>query len=76
MADFKISLASARVNANMTQVEASKAVGVTKVTLINWEKGRTQIPFAKLVTLCEMYHAPIDMIFIPSDLTLSEEEEA
>lgn len=75
MSDFKISLASARVNANMTQSEVAQALGVTKQTIINWEKGRTQIPFSKLVILCDMYQAPIDIIFIPSDLTLSEEEE-
>ena len=76
MSDFKISLASARVNANMTQLEVAQALGVTKHTIINWEKGRTQIPFSKLAILCDMYQAPIDIIFIPSNLTLSEEEGA
>jgi DNA-binding XRE family transcriptional regulator len=71
MADFKISLTAARVNANMTQDQVAEALKVSKNTIISWEKGRTQIPFATLVTLCELYQAPIDHIFIPSDLTLS-----
>lgn len=69
MADFKISLTAARVNANMTQTEAAEALKVSKFTIINWEKGRTQIPFNTLVKLCDIYQAPIDSIFIPSDLT-------
>lgn len=72
MKDFKISLAAARVNANMTQDQVAQAVGVSKCTIVNWEKGRTSIPFDTLVKLCGIYDAPIDCIFIPSDLTLSE----
>ena len=36
---FKISLAAARVNAGLTQAETAEKMGVTKRTIINWEKG-------------------------------------
>ena len=36
---FKISIAAARVNANLTQAEAAKKLGIANNTLIKWEKG-------------------------------------
>lgn len=36
-----ITLKAARVNSNLTLAEASKLIGVTKDTLVNWEKGKT-----------------------------------
>lgn len=69
MADVKISLEAARVNANMTQLQVAEALNVSKSTIINWEKGRTKIPFSSLVVLCEMYNFPIDSIFLPTELT-------
>ena len=36
----KISLAAARVNAEMTQEEVAEIMHVSKNTIINWEKGR------------------------------------
>ena len=69
MPDIKISLAAARVNANMTQEQAASAMNVSKVTIVNWEKGKTKIPFVSLVGLCSLYNLPIDYIFLPYDLT-------
>lgn len=39
MAEIQISLAAARVNAGMTQEEVAKKMGISKQTIINWEKG-------------------------------------
>lgn len=64
MTEFKISLAAARVNAKMTQQQAADVAHVSKVTIINWEKGNTKIPFSALKLLCEAYKAPIDYIFL------------
>lgn len=36
----KISMAAARVDAGMTQSEMAKAVGVSKNSIVDWEKGR------------------------------------
>ena len=69
MHDIKISLAAARTNANMTQEQVAKELKISKVTLINWEKGKTKIPFTSLVALCTLYEFPIDNIFLPYELT-------
>ena len=71
MAEVKISLAAARVNACMTQDEVAQALQVNTATIISWEKGRTKIPFVSLIQLCELYEFPIDNIFLPSELTKS-----
>ena len=69
MTDFKISLAAARVNANMTQEDAAKEMKVSKKTVINWEKGSAVPSFASLKALSELYKIPIDYIFLPHEST-------
>lgn len=64
-AEFKISLAAARVNAGLTQVELAKAVGVGNDTISNWETGK-QIPsVTALRKLSELSGIPMDYIFVP-----------
>ena len=69
MNDVKISLAAARVNAQMTQDEVAKRLKVSKATVVHWEKGRTTPSFATINTLSDMYHIPIDCIFLPEKST-------
>lgn len=71
MAGYKISLAAARVNANMTQQQVAEILKISKVTLVSWEKGKTKIPFNALLNLCELYSVPVDLIFVPDKLTTS-----
>lgn len=62
---MKITLRAARVNANIKQEEAARAIGVDKATIINWEKGRTSPRLDQMDKLCRLYNAPIDDIFLP-----------
>ena len=63
---LRISLAAARVNANMTQEEASKALHVTKQTLVNWEKGITQPKIEQAENISDLYGIPYqNLIFLP-----------
>lgn len=57
--NFHISLAAARINANMTQAEAAKAIGVGTNTIINWEKEKTLPNTEKLKRISEVYNVPI-----------------
>lgn len=61
---IKITLAAARVNANLTQIEASKALNISKSTLINWEKGKTSPKIIDLKKMSILYNIPIDYIFL------------
>lgn len=68
---FQISLASARVNAKMTQEEAAKAMHVSKTTIVNWEKGKVIPRIPELTLLCDIYKVPKDYIFLPQKSTKS-----
>ena len=37
MSDLKISLAAARVNAEMSQTQVAQALHVSRQTIVNWE---------------------------------------
>lgn len=69
MSDIKISLAAARVNADMTQESAAKALHVGKRTIINWEKGAVIPSFANLNALSQLYKMPVENIFLPTKAT-------
>ena len=68
MAGIQISLAAARVNAGMTQLEAARQMRVSKQTIINWEKGRTSIKIAEFEELCNLYKISKDYIILPTTL--------
>ena len=73
---MKITLKAARVNAELTQKEAARAMGVTKDTISNWER-RKSFPSAKIIKrIEEVYRVPYDsIIFLPPDNALSVKEE-
>lgn len=65
MADIKISLAAARVNAGLTQSDVAKALNVGKNTIVSWEKGNSEPKITQMDKLVELYHIPRDYIFLP-----------
>lgn len=66
---LQISLAAARVNANLTQEEAAKRMKIGKRTIINWEKGTVTPSFADVNLLSKIYNIPIDNIFLNNKST-------
>lgn len=69
MATYKVSLAAARVNADMTQKEVADYLGVSNKTVCNWENGDSIPTKATLLALCDLYKAPIEYIFLPDKTT-------
>lgn len=61
----KISLEAVRVNAGMTQKEWAKKLGVSNVTVVNWEKGNTEPSLSVLRRMSELSGIPMDYIFVP-----------
>ena len=60
--DFKISLAAARKNANLTQKQVCEELHISKTTLVSYEKGRT-IPDCKIAgELANLYKISTDNI--------------
>lgn len=72
--EFTISLAAARVNAKKTQDEVANLLHIGKKTLISWEKGETEPKVSQAMALGALYNIPLDYIFLPQTLALSEDE--
>lgn len=65
MKRLKISLKAARVNANLSQENVAKKMKKSKVTINNWENGKTQIDYGNLTELCRLYSVTMDDIILP-----------
>lgn len=65
---LKISLASARVNAGYSQMQVAKLLHKDKGTIVNWEKGRSEIKISDFDALCKLYKISQDNIILPSTL--------
>lgn len=65
MENYKISLASARVNAGMTQEEVAKKMHVSKNTIVNWENGKVEMKPAQFKMYCNVVGAPENIILLP-----------
>ena len=63
-----ITLRAARINANYTQVEAARLIGVTTDTLSNWERGLSFPNVMHLQKIIEHYKVQYDeLIFLPNN---------
>lgn len=65
MKRLKISLKAARVNANLSQEEVAMKMKKSKVTINNWENGKTEIDYGNLNELCRLYSVTMDDILLP-----------
>jgi len=69
---MQVSMKAMRVNADLTQEQAAKAIGITKRTLLNWESHTTFPTVLQLKRLCDVYGCDLSDIFLPEELTKSE----
>lgn len=65
---MKISLRAARTNKELTQIQASKKIGVSKDTISKWERGEC-VPNLKYIPAIEAAYGVKydDLIFLPSN---------
>ena len=65
-----ITLKGARVNAGYTQREVSEILGISNVTIGNWEKGKTFPKVNQVEKLASLYGVNInDLIFLKTKTT-------
>lgn len=62
--EVKITLAAARVNKGLTQLEAGKILGVSKETIKNIELGKTDPHYSTIVKMSDLYDIPINHLII------------
>ncbi len=60
---IQISLAAARVNAQMTQEEVARMMGVDRSTIRRWERGDKIPGYDESKKLSNIYNMPLDYIF-------------
>ena len=59
---LEISISAARENAQLTQLEVAKKLGVTKQTIVNWEKYRQTPSVKQAKELSLIFGIPLDNI--------------
>ena len=63
-----ITLKAARVNKGLTQLEASKLIGVTEDTVGNWERFKSFPNVLQIRKIEEVYGIPYnELIFLPEN---------
>lgn len=63
MKPLQISLAAARVNAEMTQKQVAESLDVDRSTVRRWEKGEKVPDVAQSMKLASLYGLTLDNIF-------------
>lgn len=66
----KITMEAARVNAGLKLDEAAKKLGVSRSTIINWEKNSSNIKISYLDKIESAYNYPTEYIFFGNTLEL------
>lgn len=65
MIPIKIKLAAVRVNADKSQQEIADEMGVSRVTVGNWEKYQTKMSEADIQMYAHICDFPRENIFLP-----------
>ena len=66
-----VTLKAARVNANLTQTEFAQALGVSKMTVCEWENGKRRVKLVYLPLIAKVTGIPVDDIILPMVITKS-----
>ena len=73
---MKITLKAARVNAGLLQKDVVRKVGISKNTLVNYEKNKTSPNMKVAEKLAQLYGVSVnDLIFLESDCAKSTERK-
>ena len=63
-----MTLKAARINVNLKQEDAAKALGITQDTLSNWENGKTFPTVPQIKKIEDLYGLPYsEIIFLVND---------
>lgn len=65
MLPIKIKLAAVRVNADMSQQDVADKMGVSRLTICNWEAGKTKMSEADVQLFARVCNFPRENIFLP-----------
>lgn len=60
----EITLKAARINSGLDQKEFAKFIGVSNLTVSNWELGKTEPNLTQLKKISEVSGIPIDFLVV------------
>ena len=69
---MKITMKAMRVTKGLTQSKLAEMLGVTKATIMNWEKGNSFMDAPTLLKMCSIYECSVDDIILPEKLAKRE----
>lgn len=64
----RITMSAARVNAGLTQGQLAEEMGVSRTTVVSWEKGRTAPDITQAKRLAEVVGLDLDFIFFEKNV--------
>lgn len=67
-----MTLASLRNRVRMTQTDVAEKIGVTKDTIIRWEKDSSNMPVKYMFIFSDIYKYPLDGIFFGDSIAFSD----
>lgn len=65
---FSMTLKACRVNADLSQKQLAEKLGISRATVVNWEKGKTSPTGVQLLKISKISGIPVNYIFIPDIL--------
>lgn len=68
---MKLTLKAARVNAGLTQTEFADALGVSKMTVLEWEKGKRRVRPVYMPMIAQVTGVSVNDIILPTVITKS-----
>ncbi len=63
--ELKIKLPAVRVNAGLSQQDMADKMGVSRITVGNWESGKVRIKEAEIRMYADICSFPRENIFLP-----------
>lgn len=72
---LRITIAAARKNAKLTQLDVANNLNVTRQTVINWESGKTKPDAGEYKKLAKLYNMPMNFLALPGEITEDINEE-
>lgn len=67
-----MTLASLRNRVRMTQTEVADKIGVTKDTVVRWERDSSNMPIKFMFIFSDLYKYPMDGIFFGDSIAFSD----
>lgn len=67
-----MTLAALRKRMQLTQLQVAKELGVTRETIMRWEKNSSDMPVKYMFAFSKIYKYPIDGIFFGDSIAFSD----